>query len=175
MLLYYRLWWHAETGRRVFFDKETLCLPFVPAQWRRLADLSEACLKLDGERDNNKALFHHAWALLQLGETQRSVEFFDHLATISLSPRRGRSLALISDPQGQPREFVGEPRGRQAGSRGIAWVNELRMEVRYSQQEFPTSEARQGRQVILFHLALNYRGIFARPIHRYRPPADTAR
>ena len=122
LLLYYRLWWNAEAHLPSFFDKSSLCLPFSEAQWRRLAELAESYLTLDGERDNNMALFHLGWARLQLGESHRSGEVLDHLATVSLSHRRGRSLALISDPHGQPREFIGEPRSRQTGNRGVAWV-----------------------------------------------------
>ena len=169
LLLYYRLWWNAETKLPSFFDQRTLCLPFCEAQWRRLAELAEAYLRLDGERANNTALFHLGWAKLQFGESQRSAEVFDYLATVSLSYRRGRSLALISYPDGRPREFVGEPRNRQAGNRGVAWVDDLRLEVRFAPQEFPIPETRQGRQVIYFHIALNYRGFFAQPTHRYNP------
>ncbi len=93
LLLYYRLWWNAEAHLPSFFDKSSLCLPFSEAQWRRLAELAESYLTLDGERDNNMALFHLGWARLQLGESHRSGEVLDHLATVSLSHRRGRSLA----------------------------------------------------------------------------------
>jgi len=171
LMLYYRLWWRTETGLRSFFERDALCLSFSAGQWQRLVKLAEARLALEGERDNNVGLFHLGWGLLQLGETQRSSQVFDRLATVSLSYRRGRSLALISQPDGRPREFVGEYRGRVFDGRGLAWIDDLRLEVRFSPLEFPLPENRSGLPVGPFHLALNYRGVFAQPIHRYKPIA----
>jgi hypothetical protein len=164
LLCYYRLWWRSETKEEGFFDRDHLTLKFDQAQWSELADLARARLRLEGEQDNCMALFHLGWALLQTGHSADAKEAFDHLELVSIdSYRRGRTLAILSRPDGTPRELIGESRGRRMGNRGVAWVDELRMEVPYSMHDFDDAGGRPGRRIGPFHLALNYRGIFAQP------------
>ena len=173
LLCYYRLWWQIEAKQDGFFDRDSLVLPFQPAQWTRLLELATARLRIDGEQDNCMALFHSGWALLQIGQTVRAKEVFDHLEIVSLeSYRRGRTLALLSNPDGNPQVLFGETRARRLGNRGLAWVEDLRLEVPFSLYEFDDVAGRPGRRVGPFHLALNYRGAFAQPPHKFSPPKN---
>jgi hypothetical protein len=168
LLYYYRLWWQTETGLDKYFPDYHLTLPFRRDQWQRLGDLAEARRQLEGERDNCLALFHLSWSCLQLGQGERAREVLAHLdAASGESFRRGRTLALLADAGGLPRELTAETRGR-ADTRGRAWIDELRLDVNFSLFDFPDVGTRSGRLLGPFHLALNYRGAFAQPINRYR-------
>jgi hypothetical protein len=166
---YYRLWWRSETREPSFFEHDSLTPAFNREQWRRLAELAQARLSLEGEKDNCMALFHLGWSLLQVGgQSARAKEVFDHLQTVSLeSYRRGRTLALLTAADGTPVEFFGESRAHRQGNRGFAWVEDLRLEIPFSLYEFGDVGARPGRSIGPFHLALNYRGMFAQPTHRF--------
>jgi hypothetical protein len=164
LLLYYRLWWRVRTGLEGFFAKDHLCLKFGENEWRRLAELAEQRLQLEGETTNPMALFHLGWAKLQLGQTARAKEAFHQLTLVSVgSFRRGRTLALVSQPDGTARQYFGETRGRLADSGGLVWVEDLRQEVRYSAMEFGETDTRPGHLIGPLCIALNYRGVFAQP------------
>ena len=169
LVYYYRLWWESETGEQGFFDRDQLVLPFNEPQWSRLRELAEHRLQLEGEQDHFTALFHLGWACFQTGQFIRAREAFDRLDTVSVtSPRRARTLALVSDDNGDPRNFFGETRQRRSGDRGWVWVEDLRLEIPFPFHEFELGPYQPGRSMGPFHIALNFRGMFARPTHRYR-------
>lgn len=172
LLLYYRLWWSAASGEANFFPRDELTLAFASDEWRTLQHLAESRLSLEGESDNRLALFHLAWSELQLGHTQRANDVFRQLETISVgSFRRGRTLALISDADGRPREFTGETRASQLSHLGRVWIEDLRIEIPYKVFEFGDPVG-PGDLLGPFHIAMNYRGAYAEPVSRYaRKPA----
>ena len=92
LLLYYRLWWTVASGETTFFPRDELTLGMSNEKWRKLQELAECRLALEGESENRLALFHLAWSQLQLGQTQRAGDIFRQLETISVgSFRRGRT------------------------------------------------------------------------------------
>ncbi len=173
LLYYFRLWWETETRYPSYFDHDHMTLAFTASQWARLAKLARARLSLEGEQDNCVSLFHLGWASLQTGQTLQAREAFERLEMVSAdSFRRARSLCVISNVDGSPREFLGETRGRIVGNRGRGWIDELRMEIDYPLSEFSEVDTRPGRPLGPFHIALNYRGAFAQPLHRFPKSTD---
>ena len=166
LLLFYRLWWRKNAGDFGYFGKDQLSLSLAPDKWSELKKLAESRLSLDGESDSRIALFHLAWAGLQLGDPIKAVDAFKHLETVSTgSFRRGRSLAIVSDDKG-PREFNGEVRPNIYPHVGRVWVEEVRMELPYKVFEFG-DPLEPGEPLGPFHIAMNYRGAFAQPVSRY--------
>lgn len=169
LLLYYRLWWQNRVGQKRFFPEDHLTLDFSSDDWRKLRELAEARLSLAGESDSRLALFHLGWAALQLELGSEASHAFHQLDAVSVgSFRRGRSLAIVSLPEGRPREFFGETRPT-AGVSGRAWLDALRIEIPYRPFEFSDVPKRGGEPLGPFHIALNYRGPFAVPVSRSRP------
>lgn len=167
LLLYYRLWWASETGFTGYFPHDHMLLAFNDDRWGRLSHLAEARLRLDGESTNRLAMFHLAWSQMQRGDATASVATFRSLASITEGAfRRGRSLAVVSDPAGAPRVFRGENRGSHDGVRGRVWIDDLRQELPYNALDFEDADRRSGAPFGPFHIAMNYRGPFAQPIHR---------
>lgn len=167
LLLYYRLWWASETGFAGYFPHDHIVLAFDDARWARLAQLAEARLRLEGESTNRLAMFHLAWSQMQRGDATASLATFRNLASITEGAfRRGRSLAVVSDAAGAPRVFRGENRGSHDGVRGRVWIDDLRQELPYNALDFEDADRRAGAPFGPFHIAMNYRGPFAQPIHR---------
>jgi len=126
-----------------------------------LLDLAKSRLSFEGESENQLAIFHAAWASIQLNYPKDAQEYLRLLDTISVGNfRRGRTLVLLSDSTGKPREFTGEARPGAYSHKGKVWVEDLRLEVPYITAQFPDAA---GGALSGFHIALNYRGAFVQP------------
>ena len=167
LLFYYRLWWEIHSHFSEFFPRDHLCLAFDVKEWESLDRLATARLSLDGEAENRLALFHHGWAALQLGHGRQAVRVFEQLETVSIgSYRRGRTLVLVSDELGKPKQFYGETRATSFSHIGRVWLDELRLEIPFKTIDFKDIERRAGQPMGPFHIAVNYRGAFAQPTFR---------
>lgn len=161
LLFYYRLWWLRHTGNTRYFKPDTpLLLNFSDEKWKELLHLTEARLKLEGEKENSLVLFHAAWALIQKNNGRRAKDFLDLLKSGTKgSARRGRALAVISTPNGAPKEFSGQTRFSTDSVNGRCWVDSLQMELPYKYFDFYNSK-RSGTPLGPFYVALNYRGAY---------------
>ena len=149
-----------------FFIPDEITLPFNSSRWQKLLELSKSRLSFEGESENQLAIFHAAWSNLQLGYSKDALEYLRLLDTLSVGNfRRGRALALLSNPEGEPQEFTGEARSGTFAHKGKVWIEDLRLEVPYMTAQFPDAA---GGTLSGFHIALNYRGAFVQPssVHR---------
>ncbi|MFO0906677.1 MAG: hypothetical protein U0939_26975, partial [Pirellulales bacterium] len=166
LLLFYRLWWQVNSGLDRYFAQDEVVVGFSREQWQDLLNLARARLAFEGESENQLAIFHAAWASLELGFSKDAQEFLNVLDTISVGNfRRGRALVLLSDPNGYPREFTGETRPGLYSHKGKVWIEDLRMEIPYLTAQFP--ESTTGGTLTGFHVAINYRGAFLQPASTY--------
>lgn len=169
LLLYLRVWWESETGFDSFLGSERACLAFGEQQWAQLEQLTTARLRLEGEEDNAVTHFLRACALLHLRRVEDAAKAYDYVARLGLGGfRRSRSLMLLSDPTGKPRLLTAEFQGRRQGGICLAWCDELRVNIRFQPLEHDLSDPRPGTWLRPFHLALNFRGMYAEPTFRMR-------
>jgi hypothetical protein len=166
LLLYYRLWWQVNSGLKGYFQDDEVVVHFSKDAWEELYSLANGRLSLEGEKDNQLALFHAAWASMQLDRSKTAEELLRRLDTISVGNfRRGRTLVLLSNFDGTPREFTGETRSGPYSHKGKVWIESLRLELPYLTAQFP--EASNAGVITGFHVALNYRGAFVQPASIY--------
>lgn len=164
LLPYCRLWWEARTGWDTYFPADMLNPRFSEDDWRRLLELMEARLNLEGE--HGTTLFLKASALLHLGVTQEAVRLFEHLDRLGVGGfQRSRSVLLVSDRHGLPRQFSAEYQGRRRGGVWLAWCDDLRTNVSFSPVKHGLSDLRPGTMVGPFWLSLGYRGLYAERIN----------
>jgi hypothetical protein len=158
-LLYYRLWWLANTGEDYFLPrKQRTCLRLLPADWQRLKALSEIRRAIEG--DTTVSLFHLAWALCQLGDAPAARPLFHILERDedSAGIRRSTSLALLTDGDGVPKSFYGSPRPDLSPGRSRLWIPELGDNIPFFPTEGDIESARSDGVLGPFHVALNFRG-----------------
>lgn len=173
-LLYSRVWWR-RNAKCDFFEGERLCLPFSLDQWHKLDEIMTARLGLAEDRGRAFALFHRAWARLQLREMSKAQEDFNEISRLGVGgARRALALAIMGDATGKPMTFRGEVRKISHSSRGFAWVPELAIEVAFNPLEMVGSRAlKRFDSLGSIQLAVNYRGLYALPVDRFRRDAKT--
>jgi hypothetical protein len=161
LLFYYRLWWSIHTGSKRYFKPDTPFLLSLPNEkWGELQKLAEARLKLDGEKENSLALFHAAWALIQINNGRQARDHLELLKNGSKgSSRRGRALTIISTSDGKTREFNGQTRFSTDPVNGRCWIDSLQMELPYKYFDFNNGK-HTGTPLGPFQVALNYRGAY---------------
>ncbi len=163
LLLYIRYWWETETKKHNgYFDEERMCLPLSSEKWEQLKHLMDNRLRLEGESENGTALFLKACALMHLNQIEAATKIFDQLDRLNIGGyRRLRSLVLLCDTEGKPREFVSEFRGMRRGNRYYGWCDDLRANVAFNPKEYHLMEMSPGMLIRPFHLSMSFRGLFA--------------
>jgi hypothetical protein len=124
-----------------------------------------------GDFDRYRLDFLRGLSLFHLGLHKNSQDVFRRLDHDSedLSTRIV-STYLASGPEGKARVFTGRvawaaPDGR----RGLAWVDQLSIEVPFIPHRFSVSDFRQKGEILpSFHIAFNMRGALADPIRSAR-------
>lgn len=176
LLLYLRVWWESATGLDSLLGEERACLALDSTQWEFLERLAGARLALDGERDHAATHFLRAAALVSLARVDEAVKAFEYLSRLGLGGyRRSRSLILLTDGTGKPRELTAEFQGRRQGATCLAWCDELRTNVRFQPMDHGLMDMRPGTWLGPFHLGLSFRGMYAEPPHRLRDTRRTQR
>jgi hypothetical protein len=162
LLLYIRYWWQTETDYKGYFDEERMCLPLSSEKWEQLKRLMDNRLRLEGESENGTTLFLKACALMHLNQIEAATKIFDQLDRLNIGGyRRLRSLVLLCDTEGKPREFASEFRGMRRGNRYYGWCDELRANVAFIPKEYHFTEMKPGMLISPFHLSMSFRGLFA--------------
>ena len=166
LVLFYRLWWLVNSRLKSFFSQDEVVVGFSSSRWEELLSLARARISFEGESENQLAIFHAAWANLQLRRTKDAEDLLKSLDTISVGNfRRGRSLVLLSDENSKPLEFTGETRAGLYSHKGKVWIEDLRLEIPFIVAQFPETQA--GASLTGFHIAMNYRGAFVQPSSVY--------
>jgi hypothetical protein len=166
LVLYTRLWWESQSGLTEYFPQDRLCLSFGPSEWRRWRELNAALAQQEGERENGRAMFFVGASSVHLGQTAEANAIFQRLDVLNVGGyRRARSLLLVTDANGRPRQFSGEFRGRRRGAMHLAWCDELALDIPFNAAEHGANP-RAGQVIGPFHVALNFRGPYAEPLYR---------
>jgi hypothetical protein len=172
--LYIRLWWRRHTGRD-FFASDRLCVRLAEPQWRRLEELMTLRLDVPGDQESPTALFHRAWARLQLGKVSMALRDLDALNRLGVGiGRRVRSLVVLSNQDGTPQKHQGEVRRVARANRAYAFLPALALEVAFNPMEFHLAAVQRYQPVGPLHVVLNYRGVYAENPSRFPTPVRTA-
>ena len=169
IVLYMRLWWRVHTRFDGYFPHERMCIPFGQQQWRRLHDLTLARLGCSGEETHPTTRFFQACALVHLGDASAAGRLLEALERSNAGGlRRSRSLVLAADENGRPKTYSAEYQGRRRGFRFLAWCDELGTNLFFFPRDFRIPDPRPGMSLGEFHLSIQFRGLLAEPIHRFR-------
>lgn len=159
------LFWELKTGKP-FMRGERQVLTFSETDWNECLRITDA-IPVAGDFDRYRLDFLRGLSLFHLGSYRASEEVFRRLDRESHDlSSRVVSAYLASGSDGKARLFTGRvvwatPDGR----RGIAWVDQLRIEVPFIPQRFSVSDFRRKGDVLpSFHIAFNMRGALADPI-----------
>jgi hypothetical protein len=163
------LFWELKTGKR-FLRGEREVLAFTDADWNECIRIADA-IPTAAEFDRYRLDFLRGLSLFHLESYRNSEEVFRRLDRESENlSSRIVSTYLASSADGQARAFTGRvvwatPDGR----RGIAWVDQLGIEVPFIPQRFSVADFRQKGDILpSFHIAFNMRGALADPIRAPR-------
>lgn len=171
LVLYAKLWWESETGYTEYFPHERICLPFSLPQWTQWAEINNALMRCEGERDGGRAIFFSAIAALHLNRSQEATTLFQNLDRLNVGGyRRARSLFLLTDAKGTPIRFTAEFQGRRKNQDLLVWCEDLNSHLPLNAIEHGLNAALRPGQILgPFHVSLNYRGFYAEPLRRYQP------
>lgn len=172
LTLLLQLWWVCRTGERLF-ESDRFAPSLEEPDWRTLLHLvrqveatGRATRAIDLAYLRGLCLFH----LNILGEA--FAVFRDEVERASYAIRSRRRLIrayVASNPDGSPRVFHGTIQWLSSdGRKGEVYVEELRRAVPIQTREFNLGDAERGRSLGDFHIAFNYLGPIAEPIHFYR-------
>lgn len=163
------LFWKLKTGKR-FLRGERQTLAFTEADWSECIRIADAIPNM-GDFDRYRLDFLRGLSLFHLGSYRSSEEVFRLLDEESQDlSSRIVSAYLASDSAGKARVFTGRVNwASQDGRRGIAWVDQLSIEVPFIPLRFSVSDFRRKGDVLpTFHIAFNMRGALADPIRATR-------
>lgn len=159
------LFWELKTGKP-FLRGERQMLAFTEADWNECLRIADA-IPVAGDFDRYRLDFLRGLSLFHLGSYRASEEVFRRLDRESQDlSSRIVSTYLASGSDGKASLFTGRvvwatPDGR----RGIAWVDQLRIEVPFIPQRFSVTDFRRKGDILpSFHIAFNMRGALADPI-----------
>jgi hypothetical protein len=161
------LFWESKTGKRFLRgERETVAL--TNHDWDECLTIADAIPDAGGY-DRYRRDFLRGLSLFHIGQYQNSKEVFRRLDDESRDvSSRIISKYLASNPDGTAAQYTGRvlsatPDGR----RGVVWVNELHIEVRFIPMRFSVTDYRnKGDSLPAFHIAFNMRGVLADPINR---------
>jgi hypothetical protein len=159
------LFWELKTGKP-FLRGERQALAFTEADWSECLRIADA-IPVAGDFDRYRLDFLRGLSLFHLGSYRASEEVFRRLDRESQDlSSRIVSAYLASASDGNASVFTGRvvwatPDGR----RGIAWVDQLHIEVPFIPQRFSVTDFRRKGDILpSFHIAFNMRGALADPI-----------
>jgi len=161
------LFWESKTGKRFLRgQRETVAL--TDHDWDECLALADAIPDAGGY-DRYRRDFLRGLSLFHRGQYQSSKEVFRRLDDESRDlSARIISKYLASNTNGTAVQYTGRvisatPDGR----RGVAWVNELHIEVPFIPIRFSVADYRKKGDILpAFHIAFNMRGALADPINR---------
>jgi hypothetical protein len=171
------LFWESKTGKR-FLRGEREIVALTDHDWDECLAIADAIPDAGGY-DRYRRDFLRGLSLFHRGQYQSSKQVFRRLDDESRDlSSRIISKYLASNHDGTATQYTGRvisetPDGR----RGVAWVNELHIEVPFIPMRFSVSDYRKKGEILpAFHIAFNMRGALADPINRsanlLRRPTD---
>jgi hypothetical protein len=160
-----RTWWQWKTGFDSFFPRQRVRLGLDRNQWRRLLELIDAALRFEPESATLQ--FLRTVALMHLDRVVEGVEILRELDRLAVGGvRRSKLLFLVSDDAGRAVSFSAMYQGKRLGNRYVAWCDNIRQNVTFVPREHGRAEPRAGSTVGPFHLAIEFRGLYADPVGR---------
>jgi hypothetical protein len=161
------LFWESKTGKRFLHgERETVAL--TDREWEECLTIADAIPDAGGY-DRYRRDFLRGLSLFHRGHYQSSKEVFRRLDDESRNlSSRIISKYLASNRDGTAVQYTGRVISVTPDSRrGVAWVNELHIEVPFIPIRFSVSEHRKKGDILpAFHIAFNMRGALADPINR---------
>ncbi|MFC5745889.1 hypothetical protein [Actinomadura rugatobispora] len=162
------LFWESKTGKR-FLRGEREIVALTEHDWHECLTIADAIPDAGGY-DRYRRDFLRGLSLFHRGQYQSSKAVFRQLDDESRDlSSRVISKYLASNSDGTAALYTGRvisatPDGR----RGVAWVNELHIEVPFIPIRFSVSDYRKRGEILpAFHIAFNMRGALADPISRF--------
>jgi len=169
-----QLTWMCRTGQR-WLESDRFAPPLTEADWREFLQLTRR-VEATGQatREIDLAYFR-AVCLFQLNIIGESFDVFREeveRASYAIHSRRRLIRAYIaSNPDGTPKVYHGTIHGLAPDERkGEVFVEEIRRPVQFLSYEFSLVHPVRGLSLGDFHIAFNYLGPIAEPLHFYRAP-----
>ncbi|CAG7652728.1 hypothetical protein PAESOLCIP111_06612 [Paenibacillus solanacearum] len=170
LFLLFKAWWLKQIHLPLFYG-ERQTLGFNDSEWH-------FCMKILMELSDTEEFlnapniqFIRGVAAFHLNYIDNALEIFRDLERDSehfYSSRRIIRSYLASTPDGKPREFNGTVNFVSSDNKkGELYVEQLRRNIKFIPHEFNKSDLQKG-DSLKFHIAFNFRGPIADPIHYYK-------
>jgi hypothetical protein len=168
LYLHFQLWWLLNAGSRIFED-ERLTVPFNENIWAHCLKLIDTMFRLESFQQNSTLLYLRAVSSFHLGNYTDAANTFRELdlCPVVLGQRRIIRSIIYSNHFGQPIRVVGQVRSiNPRNGRGTVFVEQyIRKEITFLSKDFNMPDIQVGDSVPEFHIAFNFIGPIADPIH----------
>ena len=171
LMLLLQLWWTCATGERLF-EGDRFAPALEESDWRALLQLVR---QIEATGRATRAIdlaYLRGLCLFQLNVFGEAFSVFrEEVERSSYSIRSRRRLIrayVASYPDGSPRAYHGTIQWLSAdGRKGEVYAEEIRRQVQFQTREFNLGDVERGRSLGDFHIAFNYLGPIAEPVHFY--------
>lgn len=168
LFLLFRCWW-VMSAKTQPLSGEKKTVPLSPDQWEYCLLLTEKILRCNGFENIAVVLYikglseFHIGLMNEMSKTFRMLESLTDFS--SYGNRRIKKSYLASTVSGRARTFSGEIVSNYSttGSQrfGDLYINELKLNVRFSLYEFKEASYKKGQTIRNFRIGFNFRGPLA--------------
>jgi len=167
MHLRLRLWWTVN-ARHPMFAGERQAVPFGGDQWRDLLAQLDHLMRVDLASNEEPTLqYMRGLAMFHLRDLHGAMEVFRDVQRLSDQVGGRRRVIrhyVVSETEGIPQVFTGTVDWTD-GKRGEVFVDQLRHRVNFRPYDFRRPDIQQGDALGDFHIAFNFLGPIADPLH----------
>jgi hypothetical protein len=167
-----QLSWMCETGQR-WLESNRFAPALLEDQWRDFLNLTRSIEATGRATREIDLAYFRAVCLFNLNIVGESFAVFrEEVERASYAIRSRRRLIrayLASNPDGTPRTYHGTIQTLAADERkGDLFVEEIRRSVQFLTNDFSLAHPAPGMSLGEFHIAFNFLGPIAEPVHFYR-------